>query len=154
MLGFDVRYDNRSADDELARVSADEGRVLLTRDRGLLKRSIVRLGYLVRDDDPRRQLAEVVARYRLAPVAAPFSRCVSCNGTLEQVDRSQVAERLAGEPRTLQYFESFGRCVHCGSIYWPGSHFKRMNRLAQEVLHPEPAIGENPEQSQLRRRDR
>ncbi len=67
-------------------MSADEDRILLTRDRGLLKRSIVRHGYLVRDDDPRRQLAEVVGRYGLAQRAAPFSRCVRCNGAIEPVD--------------------------------------------------------------------
>jgi uncharacterized protein with PIN domain len=143
MLGFDARYDNRAADDELARLSADENRILLTRDRGLLKRAAVRLGYLVRDDDPRRQLDEVVARYGLAPSAAPFSRCVRCNGLLEQVNRAAVAERLAGEPRTLRYFDSFGRCAECGAVYWQGSHFERMSRLVRQVVHDGPAIVEN-----------
>jgi uncharacterized protein with PIN domain len=143
MLGFDARYDNRAADEGLARLSADENRVLLTRDRGLLKRSVVRLGYLVRDDNPRRQLDEVMARYGLAPLAAPFSRCVRCNGLLEQVDRSAVAERLAGEPRTLRYFDSFGLCADCGSIYWQGSHFERMSGLVRQVVHDGPAIVEN-----------
>jgi uncharacterized protein with PIN domain len=143
MLGFDSRYDRNAADDELARLSAEEGRILLTRDRGLLKRSIVRLGYLVRDDDPRRQLVEVVGRYGLAGTARPFSRCVRCNGDIEPVDRSEVAERLAREPRTLRYFETFGRCVGCGSIYWPGSHFDRMSRLVREIVRDEAPIGDN-----------
>jgi hypothetical protein len=143
MLGFDARYDNRAADERLARLSADENRILLTRDRGLLKRAVVRLGYLVRDDNPRRQLDEVMARYGLAPLAAPFSRCVRCNGLLEQVDRSAVAERLAGEPRTLRYFDSFGLCADCGGVYWQGSHFERMSRLVRQVVHGGPAIVEN-----------
>jgi uncharacterized protein with PIN domain len=134
MLGFDSRYDNRAADAELARLSADDDRILLTRDRGLLKRSIVRHGYLVRDDDPRRQLAEVVARYRLSRTAAPFTRCVRCNGAILPVERSEVVERLAGQPRTLRYFDRFGRCADCGSIYWPGSHFDRMSRLINETF--------------------
>jgi hypothetical protein len=134
MLGFDSAYDRAAGDDELARISAEEGRILLTRDRGLLKRSIVRLGYLVRDDDPRRQLVEVVGRYGLAERAHPFSRCVRCNGEIEAVERSEVAERLAGEPRTLRSFEAFGRCRACGSIYWQGSHFDRMSRLVEEVV--------------------
>jgi len=134
MLGFDSRYEARAADRELAEQSAAEDRILLTRDRGLLKRSIVRHGYLVRDDDPRRQLAEIVSRYRLARTAAPFTRCVKCNGAIAPVDRSEVVERLAGEPRTLRYFETFGRCGGCGSIYWPGSHFDRMSRLVEDVL--------------------
>jgi len=143
LLGFDTLYDNDAADDELARLSADEGRILLTRDRGLLKRSIVRLGYLVRDDNPRRQLVEVVGRYGLAVTARPFSRCVRCNGDIEPVDRSEVVERLAGEPRTLRYFETFGRCAGCGAIYWPGSHFDRMSRLVEEIVRDGSPIGEN-----------
>jgi uncharacterized protein with PIN domain len=134
MLGFDCRYDRHAADGELAALSAREERILLTRDRGLLRRSVVRLGYLVRDDDPRRQLVEVVDRYRLAPLARPFSRCVRCNGQIEPVDRAAVVERLAGEPRTLRYFDAFGRCVECGSIYWQGSHFERMSQLVEDVV--------------------
>ncbi|MGA3029167.1 MAG: Mut7-C RNAse domain-containing protein [Candidatus Limnocylindrales bacterium] len=143
MLGFDALYGNRAGDDELAEASARDERILLTRDRGLLKRSAVRLGYLVRNDDPRRQLDEVVARYGLADLAAPFSRCVRCNGALEHVDRAAVAERLAGEPRTLRYFDTFGRCLDCGAIYWQGSHFDRMSRLVHQVVHDRPAIVDN-----------
>jgi uncharacterized protein len=150
MLGFDSHYDRNAADDELARLSAEEGRILLTRDRGLLKRSIVRLGYLVRDDDPRRQLLEVVGRYGLAVTARPFSRCVRCNGDIEPVDRSDVAERLAGEPRTLRYFEKFGRCAGCGSIYWPGSHFDRMSRLVEEIVRDGAFIGDNRREGDVR----
>jgi uncharacterized protein with PIN domain len=143
LLGFDSRYDRNAPDAVLARLSADEDRILLTRDRGLLKRSIVRHGYLVRDDDPGQQLREVVARYALAPRATPFSRCVRCNGTIRPVEKAEVEERLAGEPRTLRYFQDFGRCEGCGAIYWPGSHYERMSRLLDEVLHPGHVIGEN-----------
>ena len=134
MLGFDTRYDNRAADAELARLSADEDRILLTRDRGLLKRSIVRHGHLVREDDPRHPLAEVVARYGLSRTADPFTRCVRCNGVIRPVDRADVAGLLAGQPRTLRYFDTFGRCADCGSLYWPGSHFDRMSRLINETF--------------------
>jgi uncharacterized protein with PIN domain len=150
MLGFDSRYDRSAADDELARQSAEEERVLLTRDRGLLKRSIVRLGYLVRDDDPRRQLVEVVTRYGLAPLARPFSRCVRCNGEIEPVDRAAVVERLAGEPRTLRYFDAFGRCAGCGAIYWQGSHFDRMSRLVADVVRTGSGMGDNRPTPQAR----
>jgi uncharacterized protein with PIN domain len=94
----------------------------------------VRLGYLVRDDDPRRQLAEVVGRYGLAERCRPFSRCVRCNGEIESVERAEVAERLSSEPRTLRYFHAFGRCRVCDSIYWQGSHFDRMSRLVKEII--------------------
>jgi hypothetical protein len=151
MLGFDSLYAAGADDAELARQSGSEERILLTRDRGLLKRSIVRHGYLVRDDDPRRQLAEVVGRYGLSRTATPFSRCVRCNGIITHVERAEVAEQLAGEPRTLRYFDTFGRCGGCGSIYWPGSHHERMNRLAADVLRGETRIGENRTDEHARR---
>src|SRR5262249_31383318 len=44
LLGFDTLYRNDAGDDELARISSGEGRILLTRDRGLLKRSQVTHG--------------------------------------------------------------------------------------------------------------
>src|SRR5919202_6492437 len=85
MLGLDTLYERDAADDALAELSAREGRVLLTRDRGLLKRSLVVHGYYPRSDDPERQLAEVVARFDLGRAAAPFTRCMQCNGELEAV---------------------------------------------------------------------
>ncbi len=132
MLGFDSAYGNRAEDDELARRSAVEDRVLLTRDRGVLRRSVVRLGYLLRSDDPYRQLAEVARRYELAAQAQPFSRCIRCNGRIEPVDKADVAERLA--PRTLRYYDVFGRCDSCAAVYWQGSHYERMQGLVSEVL--------------------
>lgn len=134
MLDFDTWYERHPPDDLLARVSAEEGRILLTRDRGLLKRSVVRLGYLPRNDDPDEQLREVAARYRLAGSARPFSRCVRCNGVLRAVDRSAVAERLADQPRTLRYFDSFSECPDCGSIYWPGSHYVRISATLETLV--------------------
>ncbi|MGO9178682.1 MAG: Mut7-C RNAse domain-containing protein [Candidatus Limnocylindrales bacterium] len=135
MLGFDSAYSNRADDDELARRSSAEGRVLLTRDRGLLRRRVVRLGYLLRSDDPRRQLVEVSGRYGLAEQVQPFSRCIRCNGRIEPVEKAEVAQRLA--PRTLRYYDSFGRCDSCTAVYWQGSHYERMQRLVRTVLEPQ-----------------
>src|SRR5258708_35725728 len=39
LLGFDTLYRNDCGDADLARIQRDENRILLTRDRGLLKRS-------------------------------------------------------------------------------------------------------------------
>src|SRR5262245_7749399 len=41
MLGFDTLYRNDYSDDELSRISSQEQRILLTRDRGLLKPAMV-----------------------------------------------------------------------------------------------------------------
>src|SRR5690554_6793227 len=80
MLGFDTLYRNDYTDPELAAISAGEGRTLLTRDRGLLKRRVVTHGYCVRSTDPREQVAEVVRRFDLVHRIKPFRRCAHCNG--------------------------------------------------------------------------
>ncbi|MCC6179582.1 MAG: Mut7-C ubiquitin/RNAse domain-containing protein [Chloroflexi bacterium] len=127
MLGFDTLYRNDYPDDVLATISAEDGRLLLTRDRGLLKRSIVSSGYLVRADAPRAQVAEVVRRFDLSGRAEPFRRCLRCNSRLESVSKADIFDQL--QPKTRRYYDEFARCPGCGRIYWKGSHYERMRRF-------------------------
>ncbi len=125
MLGFDTLWHNDSADEELARVSSAERRILLTRDRGLLKRGEVTHGYLVRSAAARQQVEEVLYRFDLWDSLRPFSRCLRCNGALRLVAKEAVTDRLP--PRTAEYYDEFQECPACGRIYWKGSHFRRMS---------------------------
>ena len=136
MLGFDTLYRNDYDDRTLAEISSGERRILLTRDRGLLKRSVVTHGYHVRETDPERQLVEVVRRFDLFRAIAPFRRCLRCNGALESIPKEAVADRLA--PLTRQYYDEFATCRACGRIYWKGSHHVRMQRLVERVLREGP----------------
>ncbi len=131
MLGLDTLYRNDYADEELAQISSAEQRIVLTRDRGVLKRSIVVYGYYVRETDPEQQLIEVIRRFNLTRFVRPFHRCLHCNGLLEPVDKEKIADRL--EPRTQQYFHEFHLCTNCGKIYWKGSHYDRMQRLIEQI---------------------
>ena len=63
LLGFDSLYTNSNADETLAKIAYQENRILLTRDRGLLKRKIVEFGYLIRSTLPNEQISEVLERY-------------------------------------------------------------------------------------------
>ena len=140
MLGFDALYRNDFGDEELARISSREHRILLTRDRGLLKRSIVTHGYLIREDDPERQAVEVIRRFDLAGLAEPFGRCLRCNGALEAVEKAAIEHRL--EPKTRRYYDEFRACRGCGRLYWKGSHHehmrRRIERLLREAAPPSP----------------
>ncbi|MGH2350484.1 MAG: Mut7-C RNAse domain-containing protein [Chloroflexota bacterium] len=131
MLGFDTLYRNDYDDDALARISSREGRILLTRDRGLLKRSAVTHGYHVWETDPERQVVEVLRRFDLFDAVAPFRRCLRCNGLLELVAKEAIADRL--EPKTRRYYDEFARCPACDQIYWKGSHHERMTRLVAQL---------------------
>lgn len=136
LLGFDTSYRNDYADAEVARISARERRILLTRDRRLLRRRIINHGYCVRSDDPRQQAREVVRRFDLAGKARPFTRCTRCNGPLEDVDKSEILDRL--EPKTRRYYDRFRRCRDCGRIYWQGSHHGRARALVRSLLGRKP----------------
>jgi uncharacterized protein with PIN domain len=124
LLGFDTLYRNDYDDATLAHISHDERRTLLTRDRGLLKRSMVTHGYYVRETDPQRQVVEVLRRFDLHRSIAPFRRCLRCNGLLQTVDKATVGDRLP--PKTHEYYDEFHVCGQCGHIYWKGSHYRHL----------------------------
>lgn len=134
LLGFEAFYERNLPDEVLARISNKERRILLTRDRGLLKRSQVTYGYLVRETEPRRQLAEVLDRFDLWGTARPFSRCLRCNGELAAA-KEEVADRLP--PKVRERCREFSRCRGCGRVYWKGSHYDRLARLVQEIRNGE-----------------
>lgn len=125
LAGFDTLL--RAEDAEVASVSAAEGRVALTRDIGLLKRSVIQHGYWIRQTNPELQLVEVLQRFDLAERMDPFVRCMECNTLLVPVDVDTVAERLP--PGTRECFSRFHRCPGCDRIYWQGSHYDRLVRL-------------------------
>ncbi|MDR5867514.1 Mut7-C RNAse domain-containing protein [Halomonas koreensis] len=131
LLGVDCRYRNHAGDAELAARAEAEGRILLTRDRNLLKRRRIALGRFVRADDPFDQLAEVARAFDLGDELAPFTRCTRCNGRLVAVDKAAVDHRL--EPLTRRYVDDFLQCDRCGQVYWHGSHVSRMQALVERL---------------------
>jgi uncharacterized protein with PIN domain len=131
MLGFDSLYRNDYQDDELAQVSIQEGRVLLTRDRRLLMRKAIRRGYCIHQTDPRLQAAEVLRRFKLNQQVKPFQRCLRCNNPLQVVAKQDIIERL--EPLTKKYYDEFRLCPACKQIYWKGSHFEHMQQMILEM---------------------
>jgi uncharacterized protein len=132
MMGFDTLYRNDYHDDELAEVSNTDQRVLLTRDLGLLKRSLVIHGRFVRETEPKLQIVEVVKRFNLVKYIIPFRRCLKCNGVLDPVDKADIVHQLPS--RTAQFYDEFHLCLDCGQIYWKGPHYEQMQELMARVI--------------------
>lgn len=126
MLGQDAAYGNSADDAELARISTDEHRILLTRDRGLLMRSAVTHGYWLRETAPRRQTAEIVRRFDLARRIQPFTRCMACNAPLAPMAKEEIGNRVP--PAAAANHEQFRQCPACRRVYWQGTHYQRMRR--------------------------
>jgi uncharacterized protein with PIN domain len=132
MLGFDTLYSNSYDDSSLSRISRDERRIILTRDRQLLKRSVITHGYCLRSDQPMEQLLEVVKRFDLREKLRPFSRCLRCNSVLQAIDAARAA---ASVPEYVaRTYDRFKTCPQCGRIYWQGSHWEHMRGILETNL--------------------
>ena len=135
LIGFDALYRNDYSDENIIRLSVDERRIILTRDRGILKHTVVMHGYWLRNTVPREQLKEVIRVFDLGASFHPFSRCLECNGTLHDVDRRTVLTRIP--PSVARNFQVFRTCEGCGRVYWRGSHYERLAQIVQELRQTE-----------------
>jgi uncharacterized protein len=131
LAGFDTLYKNDYSDEEIAAIAVSQGRYVLTRDRGVLKRKAVTRGYCVRSMRPREQLREVLRRFDLVPAIKPFSLCMLCNGAMERASAESI---LALVPqKTRECYREFHRCASCGKVYWQGSHFERLKNIVDDL---------------------
>jgi len=131
LLGFDTSWARDLTDEAIVRIARDEQRIILTRDKGILKNGRVTHGYWLRRTDPLGQLEEVIRALDLVRSIAPYTRCLECNGELEAAERSAVASAVP-----LQVFlvhHDFQQCGHCRRIYWKGSHLRRLDEIVERA---------------------
>jgi uncharacterized protein with PIN domain len=138
MAGFDTLYRNDYADREIVRIAVEQGRIVLTRDRDLLKHRAVTHGCYVHAIVPARQFGEIVRRLGLARSMQPLSRCLKCNALLFDVAKAAVSELLP--PLVSANRMRFTACPVCRRIYWQGTHWQRM----RDFLHAALSATESP----------
>jgi len=145
MAGFDTLYDNPLADDEIERIAEREGRIILSRDRELLKRRTITHGCYVHAQKPELQFNEIITRLDLAASVKPLSLCLECNSPLHAVAKEEVANRLPSGVRLRH--QRFSICDQCRRVYWEGSHWRSMREkmaLALAALTPPGLTGAAP----------
>lgn len=135
MAGFDCLYRNDYRDSELVTAALAERRIILTRDKGLLKQRLVTHGYFVRRTESEEQLREVVRAFQLETSMRPFTRCRECNAELHDVPKTEVLARLPEKVRAA--YDRFQLCPGCGRIYWEGTHYARLRRLLDLAAQPD-----------------
>ena len=138
MLGFDTIFDPALDDTAIQYLAHDDQRVVLTRDRELLKRREIPFGCFIRRQRPDAQLQEVAIRYGLAASARPFTRCLHCNMPLASIGKADVLHRLPDAVR--ERHTQFAHCRRCDRVYWPGTHFEHMRTVLRNLL---PALRES-----------
>ncbi|MFB6318373.1 Mut7-C RNAse domain-containing protein [Saccharicrinis sp. FJH54] len=131
MLGFDSLYRNDFGDKEIIETAAHENRIILTRDKLLLKSKRVTHGYYVRSTEKEEQLSEIVLKFDLYSQFKPFTRCMECNSILSPKAKSEILNMV--EPDTAEIYDEFYFCSSCDKVFWKGSHFKRMEAFIKGI---------------------
>ncbi|MFE7275418.1 Mut7-C RNAse domain-containing protein [Streptomyces sp. NPDC057623] len=131
LLGVDTAYESTDiGDPALAALSAAEQRVMLSRDRGLLRRRELWAGAYVYSTRPEDQLRDVLDRFR--PELRPWTRCSACNGLLRAATKDEVADRLEGG--TQRSYDVFAQCTQCKRAYWKGAHHEQLVAIVERAL--------------------
>lgn len=132
LCGFDTLFSALYDDREIVDIALREARVIVTRDRLLIKGAREAKGYLVKSQYHDEQLREVFEELKLRDRVRLFSRCIACNSLLEDVRKEEIADRLLADTR--KYFSVFRRCPSCDRIYWEGSHYDNMKKSLEPLL--------------------
>jgi uncharacterized protein with PIN domain len=131
LLGVDTAYESTDiGDPALAARSAAEQRVMLSRDRGLLRRRELWAGAFVYSTRPEEQLRDVLDRFR--PELRPWTRCTACNGLLREATKDEVADQL--KHGTHATYDVFAQCGECGRAYWRGAHHEQLEAIVREAV--------------------
>ncbi|MFJ2927625.1 Mut7-C RNAse domain-containing protein [Streptomyces massasporeus] len=131
LLGVDTAYESTDiGDPALAARSAAERRVMLSRDRGLLRRRELWAGAFVYSTRPEEQLRDVLERFR--PELLPWTRCTACNGVLREATKDEVADQL--KHGTHATYDVFAQCTACGRAYWRGAHHEQLEAIVEQAV--------------------
>lgn len=133
MLGLDTCYRNNLKKDEIIKISLQEKRVILTKDKSLLKRNEVTHGYWIRNKNTEEQILELINRFDLKNEIKEFSRCLQCNTELITVEKKKIEENLP--PIVRQHRNEFYYCKNCDKIFWKGTHYEKMKARIARIIN-------------------
>ena len=127
-MGFDTLY-MQGDDHSIAARARAEGRILLTRDTELARRKGLHV-MLIGSQKLASQLTQVVQTFGYQAPDLP-SRCMKCNGILHPRTIDQVRHLVP--LYVAQKQRLFHQCSNCGQVYWPGTHWDRIQKLRNTI---------------------
>jgi len=128
-MGYDTYYPKKGMkDEELMEIARREGRIIITRDKELAKRSG---GFYVASEDYLQQLKIVIEEFKLKDDNM-LSRCSICNEPLVPVNKEMVKEKVP--PYVYEHNNEFYQCPKCGRIYWWGTHTEKIERTIRKII--------------------
>ena len=135
MMGYDTLFFNHIEDAHLIDIGLREERVILTRDTQIMKRRVVIEGQvraiLIKHDNPKVQLDQVVKKLKLDCQFRQFTRCLECNSNLSPKTREEVRELVP--PYVFSTQTQYMQCPSCLRVYWRGTHWQRMKEELSKI---------------------
>ena len=134
LLGYDVLYPPPCSDSRLLGMARAQGRILLTRDRGITRRDNSTEGNPVvveiDSDHVETQLSQMIEGGWISSLRAP--RCSICNTPLETLDVDAARHLIPAFIMTTQ--KSFLYCRSCNMVLWEGSHWRNFHVKIANIL--------------------
>jgi uncharacterized protein with PIN domain len=133
ILGFDVLFYPRADDRDLVEIARRDGRILLTRDTGLIEKTAKRPNRLfVRSDVWEDQVVQVLDELELWDDVRPNTRCIECNLQVKTLTRERACNLVT--PYVYEHASSFAICPGCNRVFWHGTHYGDMERKIERLL--------------------
>lgn len=131
LLGIDTFYKNNIQEKEIINIAINDQRIILTKNKNLLKRNEIINGYWMRNENVESQIKEVIQRFKLQKEIKYFSRCLICNSKLKFIEKEKIINRIPS--RVKEWCNEFYYCENCDKIYWKGSHYNKMLMTIKEL---------------------
>jgi hypothetical protein len=138
MLGYDTLYYQGEDPYQILRLARQEGRTILTRNTKLIPKRPEDLILRVLSDQPTLQLKELIQKgYISLEGETPFSRCLLCNTTLQEIPKENAEGKVPDFIFSQQ--KDFYQCPQCMRIYWQGTHLENMAKEVLELKRTDPS---------------
>jgi uncharacterized protein with PIN domain len=136
LFGYDTLEIKKqeNEDDALLALAEKEGRILVSRDRALVRKAIKRgiRTYSVQSPEIMEQLREMQEEFGIS-TEPPLDRCTLCNSVIRKVKPEEMEIVRAKDyvyPDRLGEGTDFWLCDNCGQVYWQGKHWENITERA------------------------
>lgn len=135
MSNFDTIFIKNISDDELIKKASDTNRILLTRDKKLSERKIIKQDHLqvilVKSNYVVEQIQQIKEILKIT-FNLDLRRCIECNTPLNTLDKEKIRDHIP--PYIYKIHNLFLQCSNCKKIYWKGSHVEKMKDFFSKYL--------------------
>ena len=138
MMGYDSVFFTGEDDSRMVRQALAEGRIILTRDTGIMKRRLITDGriraILFESEEPEQQMRRIMSLFDLKSGSQPFTICLEDNQPLVPASPSDVKDRVP--PYVYKTRTQYMECPACRRVYWRGTHWLAMLRRLEKIIGP------------------